>query len=75
MFVSQNNLAGLKRYFTDRLAHLYSESELRQIVKLFVVSRLVISDVEYMLGDVKFSESDLLFFRFAWLTFVRGLVV
>lgn len=63
MFVSQNNLAGLKRYFTDRLAHLYSESELRQIVKLFVINRLSISDVEYMLGDVKFSESDLLFFR------------
>lgn len=65
MFVTQNNLSGLKKYFSERLGDLYSESELKQIIKLFVIKRLSISDVDYMLGDVLFSESDLLYFRSA----------
>lgn len=64
MFVQQNTLDGLRSYFNDRLSNQFSVSEIKLILKTFVTTRLNISDTEFMLaGDLRFSESDLLYFR------------
>lgn len=63
MFVQRNDLAEIKAYFSNQLKDVFSANELRLITKQVVIDRLGISSVDYMLGDVKFSESDLLYFR------------
>ena len=64
MFVQQNTLDGLRSYFSDRLSTQFSSSEIKLMLKTFVTKRLEISDTEYMLAsDLRFSESDLLYFR------------
>lgn len=64
MFVQQNTLDGLRSYFSERLSNQFSASEIKLMLKTFVTTRLNISDTEFMLaGDLRFSESDLLYFR------------
>ncbi len=64
MFVQQNTLDGLRSYFSERLSNQFSASEIKLMLKTFVTKRLDISDTEFMLaGDLRFSESDLLYFR------------
>ncbi|MDG1742336.1 MAG: peptide chain release factor N(5)-glutamine methyltransferase [Crocinitomicaceae bacterium] len=66
MFVQSNSLRGIKDYFHKELSSLYSEREIKQIVKLLTVKLLKISDLDYISSsNLKFSESDLLFFRTA----------
>jgi len=64
MFVSGNSLSKVKIYFSEQLNSLFSEREIRMITNSFIRARL--GDVS--LGgliprDIRFSESDLLFFR------------
>ena len=64
MFVSNNTFEGVKTYFSERLQEKFSERELRQMLKVFVCNRMEMSNSEFLLvNDVRFSESDLLFFR------------
>lgn len=64
MFVKGNSLEDVKVYFRDQLSPEFSESELSLMLKLLVCKRLNINNTEYVLSqDLKFSESDLLFFR------------
>lgn len=64
MFVQHNDLSGVKDYFASKLQQLFTESEIKQIVKMFVCNRLNISNSEYLFAsELKFSESDLLYFR------------
>ncbi len=64
MFVKGNTLNDIRIYFQERLSPYFSSSEIQLIVKVSVCKRLDISETEYMLSSgVRFSESDLLFFR------------
>jgi release factor glutamine methyltransferase len=64
MFVSDNSLASLNEYFTNRLSYIYSEREISYFLKESILFRLQISSAEFLLEkNMKFSESDLLFFR------------
>ena len=66
MFVQSNSLRGIKDYFHKELSSLYSEREIKQIVKLLTIKLLKISDLDYISSsNLKFSESELLFFRTA----------
>lgn len=64
MFVQANTVREIKKYFSKNLSEFYSESEINQIVKIAVTSRLEISTGDYLISDENLlSESDLLFFR------------
>lgn len=69
MFVKDNTLDGLRAYFNDSLIDQFSESEIKLMFKAFVMKRMSLSETEFMLTrgqngtDVRFSESDLLYFR------------
>lgn len=63
MFVQHNDLSGIKAYFSQKLADLFTESEIRSITKQVVLDRMKIDSTEYLIGDLRFSESDLLHFR------------
>lgn len=64
MFVQSNSVQAIKKYFKDRLADQFSDSEIKSIVKQSVMERLKITSTEFLLGDnLLLSESDLLFFR------------
>lgn len=64
MFVQGNQLSDLKSYFTKYLSDIFSLTELQLIVKLITCKRLNISEKELLLNrDIRFSESDLLYFR------------
>ncbi len=64
MFLQQNNLDGLRVYFNQILADQFSQSEIKLMLKAFVTKRLKMSDTDFMLAnDLRFSESDLLYFR------------
>lgn len=66
MFVQQNRLSDMKRYFQRELSAKYSSSELKLIIKALSFKRLKISDSDFILSDnVYLSESDLLFFHAA----------
>lgn len=64
MFVQANTLKAIKRYFNSELSNLYTENEVKLIVKSLTVKRLMISEIEYfLLSDKRLSESDLLFYH------------
>ena len=64
MFVQSNSVEAIKKYFKERLAYRFSESEIKSISKQSVMERLNISSTDYLLGDkLLLSESDLLYFR------------
>lgn len=64
MFLQQNTLNGLRSYFTRSLSDQFSESEIKLMFKAFVMKRMEMSDTDFMLArDLRFSESDLLYFR------------
>lgn len=64
MFVSDNSVKSVNRYFKERLSELFSEREIRTMFQLCAEKRLNLSSSELLLSDsVRMSESDLLFFR------------
>jgi release factor glutamine methyltransferase len=64
MFVQTNTVEAVKNYFRERLKAQFSESEIRQMLKLAVCERLNMSAADYLLSDRQLlSESDLLYFR------------
>jgi len=64
MFVQTNTVEAVKNYFRERLKAQFSESEIRQMLKLAVCERLNMSSADYLLSDRQLlSESDLLYFR------------
>lgn len=64
MFVVSNTAESVKSYFIERLSKQFSEREIAFFVKESIKKRLKISDTEMILQkEIRFSESDLLFFR------------
>lgn len=64
MFVKNNTLNEVKAYFVSRLKLLFSETELGLMFKWLAIKRFGISPADYLLSSqMRFSESDLLFFR------------
>jgi release factor glutamine methyltransferase len=69
MFVQHNTLEGLRAYFKERLLGQFSESEIKLMFKAFVMKRMSMTETDFMLAggrngaEVRFSESDLLYFR------------
>jgi release factor glutamine methyltransferase len=64
MFVQRNTVKAIRGYFNDRLKDIFSNTELKLIVRDCVCSRLGLSFSDYLLGDeLCLSESDLLYFR------------
>ncbi|MFM6935722.1 MAG: peptide chain release factor N(5)-glutamine methyltransferase [Flavobacteriales bacterium] len=71
MFVSDNTLASAKNYFYDRLAHVFSTSELKSMWKQIICKRMGWDNTAFLLQqDARLSESDLLYIR----SFVKGLL-
>lgn len=69
MFLQHNTLDGLRTYFNESLQNQFSESEAKLMFKAFVTKRMSLSETDFMLArgqsgvEVRFSESDLLYFR------------
>jgi release factor glutamine methyltransferase len=64
MFVQTNTIRAAKNYMQDRLKPLFSETEIRQIVRESICKRMKLSASDYLLSDdLLLSESDLLFLR------------
>lgn len=64
MFVQANSLEEIKRYFNSELSNLYTESEVKLIIKELTIKRLNISPVDFVLVlRERLSESDLLFYH------------
>ncbi len=64
MFVQANTLQAIKAYYQNRLAGIFSDNEIKLILKSAAYKRLNISDQEFVMAEkVKLSESDLLYFR------------
>jgi release factor glutamine methyltransferase len=64
MFVQTNTIRASKNYMQDRLRSMFSESEIRQIVRESICKRMQLSHTDYLLSDdLLLSESDLLFLR------------
>ena len=64
MFVSDNSVLAVKKYFQKELSGLFGDREIKQIIKLAVVHRFHLDDNQFILAnDLRVSESDLLFFR------------
>lgn len=64
MFLQQNTLEGLRSYFNKSLTSQFSESEIKLMLKAFVTKRMSLTETDFMLArDLRFSESDLLYFR------------
>lgn len=64
MFVVSNTAESVKSYFIERLSKQFSEREIAFFFKESIKKRLKISDTEMILQkEIRFSESDLLFFR------------
>lgn len=64
MFVQTNSVKAVKAYFKDRLKDLFTESELKAMIREAVIARLNLSSADYLLSDDRLlSESDLLYFR------------
>ena len=65
MFISANSLKEIKELYSKNLTS-YSAREIKLIVRQLAVKRLNINDSEYIVkGDVRLSESDILFFNSA----------
>ena len=64
MFVVSNTYDSVKSYFIERLSEQFSEREIGFFTKEATKKRLKISDTDLILQkDIRFSESDLLYFR------------
>ena len=64
MFVKGNSFADLKSYFHERLSSKFSENELKLMLRAFVAERLGVEEQSLIgMDDLKFSESDLLYFH------------
>ena len=64
MFVSDNSMASLKGYFNKELADLFSEREIKMLLKYAVAERFQLDDTQLLLlNEMLLSESDLLYFR------------
>jgi release factor glutamine methyltransferase len=64
MFVVSNTYESVKSYFFERLSEQYSEREIVFFSKEAIKKRLNFSDTDLILQkDIRFSESDLLYFR------------
>ncbi len=64
MFVSDNSVKSVKKYFNERLNSTFSDREIRWMFQLIAQKRLGFSSADLILADSeKMSESDLLFFR------------
>ena len=64
MFVKKNTLKEIKLYFKSKLSTLYSDNEIKSIVKELTIQRFEINTIEYISFSVtRLSESDLLFYR------------
>ncbi len=64
MFLQQNTFNGLRSYFNESLIDQFSGSEIKLMFKAFVTKRMSLTETDFMLArDLRFSESDLLYFR------------
>lgn len=64
MFVQSNTVGSIKAYFNTKLSDLFTESELKLIVKELTIKRFNISSSDYLsFSESLLSESDLLFYR------------
>lgn len=64
MFVKGNSFADLKSYFYERLSSKFSENELKLMLRAFVAERLGVEEQSLIgMDNLKFSESDLLYFH------------
>ncbi len=64
MFVKENTVPEISNYFKNRLAGLYSDREVKTLVREFVCQRMNINTADWYLSqNILFSESDLLYFR------------
>ena len=71
MFVSDNTLSSAKNYFFDRLAAIFSPTELKSMWTQIICKRMNWSTTEMLLNQgERLSESDLLHVR----SFVKGLL-
>ncbi len=71
MFVSDNTLSSAKKYFFDRLAAIFSPTELKSMWTQIICKRMNWSTSELLLNQgERLSESDLLYVR----SFVKGLL-
>jgi len=71
MFVTDNTLSSVKNYFFDRLAAIFSPSELKSMWTQIICKRMNWSTSELLLNQgERLSESDLLHVR----GFVKGLL-
>ena len=71
MFVTDNTLSSVKNYFFDRLAAIFSPSELKSMWTQIICKRMNWSASELLLNQgERLSESDLLHVR----GFVKGLL-
>lgn len=65
MFVGGNGFSDIKQYFKAKLSHLYSDNEIKNVLKSLTIKRFNISNLEYVTFSTKLSESDLLYYHFA----------
>ena len=64
MFVSDNSIKALKKYFLSSLTDCFSEREIKTITKHVIVQRFNFDETQYLLSnELRLSESDLLYFR------------
>jgi release factor glutamine methyltransferase len=71
MFVTDNTLSSAKKYFFDRLAAIFSSSELKSMWTQIICKRMHWSASDLLLNQgERLSESDLLYVR----SFVKGLL-
>lgn len=64
MFVSSNSVSEIKVYFKKQLSPMFSDSEIKQISKHAITTRMNLSQADLILADdMRLSESDLLYFR------------
>ncbi|MGB0933623.1 MAG: peptide chain release factor N(5)-glutamine methyltransferase [Lishizhenia sp.] len=64
MFVKDNSIGSLEKYFQEKLSNKFSSREIRQMFRLLVIGRLSLDDNELLIDKKQsVSESDLLFFR------------
>jgi release factor glutamine methyltransferase len=64
MFVSDNSIQALMKYFQSELSSNFSEREIKFITKLSILERFELNENQYILSNtLRLSESDLLYFR------------
>jgi len=64
LFIKSNSILAVKEYFKEVLSTKFSSNEIRLITNVSIALRLGIPESDLItLGDQRFSESDLLYFR------------